>query len=57
MTPELYAIISVGISLGLGLGGGMLVLFREIASLRERMSRLEGELRRFMAGFRAQSAG
>ena len=51
MTPELIGIISVGVTLG----GGLVIVMREIADLRERMARLEGEVRGFMAGFKAQS--
>ena len=38
MSPELIGIISVGVTLG----GGLIMVMREIADLRERMARLEG---------------
>ncbi len=40
MTPEFYAIISVGVTLG----GGLMLVIREIGGLRERMARLEGRM-------------
>ena len=55
MTPEFYAIIIVGITLGGSQFAFQRSMHRDIGDLRERMARLEGEVRGFMAGFKAQS--
>ena len=63
MTPEIYTIIGSAVALGgLILNGQHSIntrlsrLERDVADLRERVATLEGELRGFMAGFKAQAA-
>ena len=41
MSPEVIAIVSVGVTLGLGLGSLQVALWREIVKLTERVTRVE----------------
>ena len=41
MSPEVIAILSVGATLGIGLGSMMFALWREVTRLAERVARLE----------------
>ena len=50
MSQELIGIITVGIALG----GGLLLVMREIGDLRERMARLEGLFEGFTGRTRTQ---
>ena len=47
MTPEFWAIVAVGA----GVLGSHFSLHRDMASLRERMARLEGVMDGFLKGF------
>ena len=59
MTPEFWAILGVGVPL-LGVGVTALVMLvglnRDVASLRERMAKLEGAVGGFMRAFNAGDA-
>ena len=55
MTPEIITVVLTGGVVLLSVWKMCADLGKHIADLRERMASLEGEVRGFMAGFKAQS--